>query len=148
MSTEWSLSRGELSADRCLYLALVWQPNKRQWRLLWPLAIFVLLAWPTENGSLAVKTVRWLADPRGMLPRLPPPLSMELDDNADAVAEHDAAEQEYYRVAASSGWARTRLRLRDLNDPLDTTTERQLLVGVVVLGALLVWRSGDRPESF
>ena len=111
---------------------------------MWPLAIFVLLAWPAANGSLGVKAVRWLADPRGMLPRLPPPLSMELDDNADAVAEHDAAEQEYYRVAASSGWARTRLRLNELADPLDVTTERQILVGVGVLGALLVWRNGSR----
>ena len=64
---------------------------------MWALAIVLLLAWPAGDGSLGVKTIRWLADPRGMLPQLPPPLSMELDDNADAVAEHDAAEQEYYR---------------------------------------------------
>jgi hypothetical protein len=121
-------------------LPVVWQPGKTQWRLMWALAIVLLLAWPAGDGSLGVKTIRWLADPRGMLPQLPPPLSMELDDNADAVAEHDAAEQEYYSVAASSGWARTRLRLKELTDPLDVTTERQILVGIGVLGALLVWR--------
>jgi hypothetical protein len=111
---------------------------------MWPLAILLLLAWPAENGSLGVKTIRWLADPRRTLPQLPAPLSMELDDNADAVAEHDAAEQEYYRMASSSGWMRTRLRLKELSDPLDVATERQILVGVGVLGALLVWRSGSR----
>ena len=120
----------------------MWQPNKRQWALIWLLAVFVLLAWPAENGSLAVKTVRWLADPAGTLPQLPGPLAMGLDDNADAVAVHDAEEAEYYRVSASSSLARARLRLKDLNDPFDPTTERQLLVGIAVLGALLVWRIG------
>ena len=118
----------------------MWQPNKLQWRLIWPLALLLLLAWPAENGSLAVKGVRWLADPRGTLPQLPAPLAMELDDNADAVAEHDAQEQEYYRVVASSSWARTRLKLKELNDPFDVTTGRQLLIGMVVIGALVVWK--------
>jgi len=68
----------------------VWQPSKKQWRVIWPLAIFVLLSWPGATGSLAVKSLRWLADPNGTLPHLPPPLSMELGDNGDAVAEHDA----------------------------------------------------------
>src|SRR5437899_7513913 len=103
----------------------MWQPTNKQWRLIWPFAIFLLLAWPAENGSLAVKGIRWLADPSGTLPELPPPLSMELGDNADAVAEHDAQEQEYYRVVASSGSARTRLRLKELNDPFEPTTQRQ-----------------------
>ena len=120
----------------------MWQPSNSQWRLIWPLAIFLLLAWPAENGSLAVKGIRWLADPGGTLPVFPPPLSMELGDNADAVAEHDAQEQEYYRVLASS--ARTRLRLKELNDPFEPATQRQLLVGLAVIGALLVWRSGAK----
>jgi hypothetical protein len=118
----------------------VWQPNKRQWWLIWPLALFVLVAWPAHNGSLAVKAVRWLADPSGSLPQLPGPLAMGLDDNADAVAVHDAEEAEYYRLSASSGFARLRLRLRDATDPFDPTTERQLLSGIAVLGILLVWR--------
>jgi len=120
----------------------MWQPTRKQWRLIWPLAIFVLLAWPSENGSLAVKAVRWLADPRGTLPTLPPPLSMELGDNADAVAEHDAQEQEYYRVVGSSDWARRRMALKELNDPFDAATARQLLVGIAVISALIVWRIG------
>src|SRR5215475_13757263 len=114
----------------------MWQPTRKQWRLIWPLAIFVLLAWPAENGSLAVKSIRWLADPSGTLPTLPPPLSMELGDNADAVAEHDAQEQEYDRIVESSDWARWRMRLKELNDPLEAATARQLLVGIVVIGAL------------
>jgi hypothetical protein len=122
----------------------VWQPTKAQWRLIWPVVIVVLLAWPAENGSLAVKTVHWLADPGGTLPRLPPPLSMELDDNGDAVAAHDAEEQAYYAVAASSGWARTRLRLTEVKDPFDPATERQLLIGMLVIGGLAVWRLGSK----
>jgi hypothetical protein len=118
----------------------VWQPSNKQWRLIWPLAIAVMLAWPAQNGSLAVKSIRWLADPNGVLPHLPPPLSMEMGDNGDAVAEHDAEEQAYYAFAASSGWARTRLRLTEVNDPLDPTTERQLLIGMLVIGGLAVWR--------
>jgi hypothetical protein len=121
----------------------VWQPTKKQWTLIWPIAVFVLLAWPAANGSLAVKTVRWLADPGGSLPQLPGPLAMGLDDNADAVAVHDAEEAEYYRVSASSGLARLRLRLKEVTDPFDPTTERQLLVGIVVIGALIVWRLGS-----
>ncbi len=105
--------------------------------------MFVLLAWPAGGGSLAVKSIRWLADPGGTLPHLPPPLSMELGDNGDAVAEHDAAEQAYYAVAASSGWTRTRLRLTELNDPFEPATERQLIVAVAVFGVLLVWRIGS-----
>jgi len=125
------------------YTRLVWQPSKKQWRVIWPLAIFALLAWPAANGSLAVKSVRWLADPNGTLPHLPPPLSMEMGDNGDAVAEHDAEEQAYYAVAAGSGWTRTRLRLAELNDPFDPATERQLLIGILVIGGLLVWRIGN-----
>jgi len=109
--------------------------------LIWPLAIFVLLAWPAENGSLAVKSIRWLADPRGTLPTLPAPLSMELGDNADAVAEHDAQEQEYYRAVGTSDWARRRMRLKELNDPFEPATARQLLAGIAVIGALIIWRT-------
>lgn len=120
----------------------MWQPSKKQWRVIWPLAVFVLLAWPAGSGSLAVKSIRWLADPNDTLPHLPPQLSMELGDNADAVAEHDAQEQTYYAVAASSGWMRTRLRLTELNDPFDPVTEHQLLIGILVIGGLAVWRIG------
>jgi hypothetical protein len=111
--------------------------------LIWPLAVFLLLAWPAENGTLAVKAIRWLADPRGTLPTPPSPLSMELGDNADAVAEHDAQEQEYYRVVGSSDWVRGRMRLKELNDPFEPATARQLLVGIAVISALIIWRIGS-----
>ena len=103
----------------------------------------VLLAWPAENGSLGAKTIRWLADPTVSLPEFPGPLPMGLGDNADAVAAHDAQEAEYYRLAASSSIARMRLRLKVISDPLDPTTERQLLVGIAVIGGLIVWRLGS-----
>lgn len=120
----------------------MWQPSKKQWRVIWPLAIFVLLSWPAATGSLAVKSIRWLADPNGTLPHLPPPLSMEMGDNGDAVAEHDAEEQSYYALAASSGWTRTRLWLTEVNDPFEPTTARQLIVAIAVIGVLLAWRIG------
>jgi hypothetical protein len=119
----------------------------KQWRLIWPLAILILLSWPVEGGSLAVKAVRWLADPSGSLPQLPGPLAMGVDDDADAVAAHDAEEAEYYRLMSTSGVARARLRLKELNDPLDQTTERQLLVGIAVLGALGIWRLGGSTNQ-
>jgi hypothetical protein len=65
---------------------------------------------------------------------------MEMGDNGDAVAEHDAEEQAYYAAAASSGWMRTRLRLAELSDPFDPVTDRQLLIGILVIGGLAVWR--------
>ena len=71
---------------------------------------------------------------------------MGLDDNADAVAAHDAEEAEYYRLVSTSGFARLRLRLKELNDPLDQTTERQLLVGIAVMGALGIWKLGGSGE--
>jgi hypothetical protein len=123
------------------YTGGVWQPSPAQWRLIWPLAALLLLAWPAGSGSLGLKAVRWAANPRGTLPRLPPPLSMELGDNGDAVAEHDAAEAEYYRVAGSGGLLSLRLRLAEARDPLDPSTTRQLLIGIGVIGALVIWRT-------
>jgi hypothetical protein len=120
----------------------MWQPTKKQWRLIWPLAIFVLLAWPVENGSLAVKAVRWLADPSGTLPQLPGPLAMGLDDNADAVAVHDAEEAEYFRLAASSGLAHARLRMKELNDPFDQTDRAPVARWNRGDWRLLVWYGG------
>jgi hypothetical protein len=119
----------------------VWQPNRAQWRLIWPLAFFVLLAWPAgAERSLGVKAVNWLADPRQALPSLPPQLPMGLDDDGDAVAEHDAQEAEYFKALDGSFQTRLRMRLKDAGDPFEPSTERQLVAGVGVLGALLIWR--------
>ena len=60
----------------------MWQPTGTQRWFIWIVAIFLLLAWPpAEGGSLAVKAVRWTADPRNKLPVLPDPLPMGLGDD-------------------------------------------------------------------
>src|SRR5437879_4493515 len=119
----------------------MWQPNRAQWTIIWSAAALLVLAWPPEAGrSLLVKAVNRAADPSGA----PPPLPMGLDDNGDAVAEHDAQEREYYRAYGASRLTRWRMRLKETGEPLDPATERQLLVGIGVLSALLVWRLSAR----
>src|SRR5437764_420522 len=77
-------------------------PNRAQWRIIWIVAILLIVAWPPEEGkSLLVKAINRAADPFDALPDLPPPLPMGLDDNGDAVAAHDLQASEFYRVYAS-----------------------------------------------
>ena len=125
----------------------MWQPNTAQWRLIWIPAVLLILAWPAGNGSLAVKAIKWAADPFQSLPPRPRPLAMGLGDDTDAVQEHDAAEAEYYRIFNASRMGRLRLRLKDWQDPVDPSTERQLVVGVAILAALGIWRLGTRNPS-
>jgi hypothetical protein len=119
----------------------MWQPNTAQWRLIWIVAVLLILAWPVENGSLARKAINWAADPFQSLPRLPSPLTMGLDDDMDTVQQHDAEETAYYRMYDGSRIGRLRLQLRDLQDPFDPSTERQVLVGLALLSALGIWRA-------
>ena len=124
----------------------MWQPNRAQWSMIWAVTVLVLVAWPPEQGrSLLVKALNWAADPEGMLPELPPPLPMSLGDNGDAVAAHDAAEAEYYRLRGRSRVMRWRIDMKTARDPIDPQTERQLLAGVVALSALGVWRLNGKP---
>ena len=129
----------------------MWQPNRAQWAVIWSVAVLLILAWPAANGSsLGVKAINWIADPTGSLPALPPPLAMGLDDDGDAVTAHDEQEHEYYRVYGSSAVTRMRMNLKELSDPFDSTTERQLLTGLGILSALLVWRLNaprQRPKD-
>ena len=119
----------------------MWQPNRAQWSIIWTVAMLVVLGWPPDAGrSLLVKAVNWGADPGGALPALPRPLPMGLDDNGDAVAAHDLEEAEYYRLHDRSRLTRWRMTLKDMGEPLDPSTERQLLAGIAVLSALGVWR--------
>ena len=119
----------------------LWQPNKNQWRVIWIVAVFLILGWPPENGrSLGMKMVNWMADPTNALPALPAPLPIGLDDNGDAVAAHDAQESDYYRQYESSRMIRFRLKLKAAGDPFDPSTARQILVGLGILSALVVWR--------
>jgi hypothetical protein len=125
----------------------VWQPNTAQWRIIWIVAVLLILCWPPGQGrSLAMKATNWLADPTGSLPALPGQLPIGLDDNGDAVAAHDALEAEYYRQYESSGLTRLRMTLKATADPFDPLTERQILTGIGILGGLAVWRLNGKKS--
>ena len=125
----------------------MWNPNIAQWRVIWIVAVVLILCWPADSGrSLAVKAANWLADPNNSLPSLPSQLPIGLDDNGDAVAAHDAEEAEYYRAYTSSRATRLRMTLKTASDPLSPSTERQILAGVGILSALAVWRLNERRE--
>jgi hypothetical protein len=110
------------------------------WRLIWIAAIAAILAWPSQNGSLVVKALNRAADPLQTLPATPSPLALGRGDDMEAVQQHDAEEAAYYRLYNDSWVYRLRFTLRDLEDPFDPPTERQVLVGLGVLLALVVWR--------
>jgi hypothetical protein len=125
----------------------VWQPSGRQWALIWPVALLVVLAWPPDSGrSLGMKLVNRAVDPADMLPGEPPALPMGMDDDGDAVTRHDMAETAYLQARERSTLARWRIDLKTAGDPLERATQRQVLVGLAVMGALLVWRlDGTKP---
>jgi len=133
--------------DRARKIApAVWQPNSSQWRLIWILAIGIVLFWPgQQNRSLAIKALNWMADPMNTLPRLPGDFTLDSGEEPDAVTAHDTQEAEYRRLYASSRFARLRIRLKDTPDPFDPSTQQQVLAAIGVLGGLLVWRLGQRP---
>ena len=125
---------------------VVWRPNPLQWRLIWILAVVIVLSWPLQGSrSLAIKALNWAADPTNALPRLPREFSLEDGEDPVAVTAHDNQEAEYNRVYASSRIARLRIRLRDMSDPFDPSTQQQLLAAIGLLGGLLIWRLGARP---
>jgi hypothetical protein len=125
----------------------MWQPNRPQWAIIWAAAVLVVLGWPPGQGrSLLVKAANWAVDPAGTLPAFPAPLPMGLGDNGDAVAAHDAAEADYYQAHDRSRMTRWRMALKETGEPLDPSTERQLLVGVMVLSALGVWRLNRQKQ--
>ena len=125
----------------------MWQPNTAQWWIIWPVALLLVFAWPSEQDrSLGLKAVNWLVDPSDSLPILPGPLAMGLDDDADAVAWHDAQTQEYDRLHDSSRTMRLRLELKVARDPFDPSTERQVLVLIAVAAGLLVWQLNGRKK--
>ena len=119
----------------------MWQPSRGQWTLITLVALMVVLAWPPDSGrSLGAKLVNWAVDPRHQLPELPDALPMALDDDGDAVTEHDMAEAAYNHARERSVITRWRLDLKAAEDPFSPSTQRQLLVALSVLGALVVWR--------
>lgn len=111
-------------------------------------ALVLILAWPPDRGtSLGVKALNGIADPAGSLPSLPPPLSLELGDDGDAVAAHDALEADYYRARNGTQLTRWRMAMKSARDPIDPTTERQILIGIAALAVLAIWRLSGRPNS-
>jgi hypothetical protein len=119
----------------------MWQPSRAQWTIIWSVAMLLVLAWPPERGrSLGVKALSWIVDPAAALPAFPPPLPIGLDDDGDAVAAHDALESAYYESRDRSGFTRWRMAVKEMRDPVDPQTGRQLLVAIGVIGALAVWR--------
>ena len=124
----------------------MWRPNNLQWWLLVIVALFTVAVWPpAQDKSLAVKVVNWAVDPWNELPVLPEQLALGLGDDPDAVNAHDLQVQHYDALYLKGGWTRRRLELKVATDPFNPSTERQLLVGLGVLTALLVWRLAGTP---
>ena len=112
-----------------------------QWWVVLAVALFVVAAWPPQGDrSLVVKFVNWAVDPADALPVLPDPLALGQGDDPQAVAAHDLQVQQYDALHMKGGWSRRRLQLKVARDPINPATERQLLIGVVVLTGLLLWR--------
>jgi hypothetical protein len=118
----------------------MWQPKRSQWAIIWSIALLVILFWPPESGrSLGVKALNWAADPVGSLPSFPAALPMGLDDDGDAVAAHDALQRDYDSAYERSAMNRWRMTLKAAVDPLEPQTERQILIGIAILSALVIW---------
>jgi hypothetical protein len=116
--------------------------TNRQWWLLLAVSLLVVGAWPPQDDkSLIVKFINWAVDPTNALPVLPDPLSLGQGDDPDAVAAHDMQVQQYDAFYMRGGWARRRLQLKVAGDPMNPATERQLLLGMAVVAALLAWRA-------
>ena len=123
----------------------MWRPNNPQWWSLALVAMLLVLLWPSsDDKSLAVKFVNWAVDPKGELPILPGPFDLGLGDDADAVSVHDMITQQYDELYAKGGWTRERLELKVMEEPFSPATERQVLAGIGVIAALVVWRLGGR----
>lgn len=118
-----------------------------QWWFLTTVALLIVFLWPPrDHKSLALKFVNWVVDPRDELPILPDQLPLGSGDDPAAVAIHDIQTQQHDALYQKGGWTRMRLELKVASDPLDPSTERQLLTGVAVVTAFLGWRWGGRKK--
>jgi hypothetical protein len=126
----------------------MWRPNNVRWWLLVVVALCIVFVWPpSDDRSLGVKFVNWAVDPRGELPILPDQLAVGMGDDPDAVNARDLQVQQYDALYLKGGWTRTRLELKVARDPFNPSTERQLLIGLAVATAFLVWRFGGSPKD-
>jgi hypothetical protein len=125
----------------------VWRASNAQWWVLVTVAVFIVVAWPSDNDrSLALKLTNWAVDPSDELPILPGPLALGQGDDLDAVEAHDLQVRMYDELDNKGGWTRRRLELKVASDPFSPSTERQVLTGIGVLTAFLVWRFGGRKD--
>jgi hypothetical protein len=125
-----------------------WQPTDVQWWLIVIVAVLVVFLWPPgDDKSLALKVVNWAVDPKGELPTLPDQLALGMGDDPDAVYARDLQVQQYDALYLKGGWTRRRLELKVARDPVNPATERQVLTGLAVVTALLVWRLGGRSSD-
>ena len=125
----------------------MWQPNNFQWWVLVIVALLIVFVWPPrDDKSLALKVVNWAVDPRGELPVLPSQLPLGQGDDPDAVSAHDLQTQHYDALYLKGGWIRMRLELKVADDPFNPSTERQVLTGLGVVTAFLVYRFGRRKN--
>ena len=125
----------------------MWQPGNTQWWILVIVAMFLVLAWPSDGDkSLSLKLVNWAVDPKNELPVLPGPFAPGQGDDVTAVDVHDLQTRMYDELYQKGGWTRMRLELKVANDPFNAATERQVLTGMGVLTAFLVWRFGARKN--
>ena len=123
------------------------RPTNSQWWFLLFVALVIVFLWPPrDNQSLAVKFVNWVVDPWDVLPILPGPLPLGMGDNPEAVSLHDLLTQQYDALYVKGGWTRRRLELKVTSDPLDPSTERQVLTGIAVAAAFLAWGWGRRGK--
>lgn len=125
----------------------MWQPSNPQWWSLVSVALLIVFVWPPrDDKSLAMKTVNWAVDPWNELPVLPPQLGLGAGDDPEAVNARDMVVQHYDALYLHGGWTRRRLLLKVADDPFSRSTTRQLLTGLGVLTAFLVWRVSGRTR--
>ena len=121
------------------------QPTNAQWWILLVAALLLVAMWPSaEDRSLAAKLVNWAVDPGDSLPTLPGPFAPGQGDDLETVNAHDLQTRMYDELYGKGGWMRLRLRLKVAGDPFDPGTERQVLTGIGVMTAFLVWRFGGK----
>ena len=124
------------------------RPSGAAWWLLFLVVLGVVFVWPPSEGrSLALKLTNWAVDPMDTLPTLPPQLGPGLSDDPAAVEARDAVVRRYDELHGRGRWMRARLRLKVARDPFNPTTERQLLLVVVVSVAFLTWRFWSERQA-